>query len=148
MVDWKQGWTKQEYWSLGVCRCKWYALRHFYSGLLEDRTRGKCILYNRKFSNGLDNLIHRQAFFPSPRNPKEVTSGLFEATACSKLIFSSERQDEATNIKGERADMKTWEIPPLWELLRGRADLFPFSKTFEDVKDESAIIIHSSGSTG
>lgn len=93
-------------------------------------------------------LQTRQAFFPSPRNPKEVTSDLLDTIGCSKVVFSPERQIDVTNIKEETAYMKTWEIPPLWELLHGKADPFLFSKTFENVKDEPAIIIHSSGSTG
>ncbi|KAJ5338907.1 hypothetical protein N7452_005635 [Penicillium brevicompactum] len=88
------------------------------------------------------------AFFPSPRNTKEAIWGLLDDTACSKLVFSAERIKEATDIGAQRAGMKMWEIPPLWELLRLEAPPFPFAKKFEDAEDEPAMIIHSSGTTG
>ncbi|KAJ5153496.1 uncharacterized protein N7482_009974 [Penicillium canariense] len=88
------------------------------------------------------------AFFPSPRNQVEATLGMLDETACSKLIFSPERQRDATSIKEGKADLKMWEIPPLWELLHSNAEPFLLSKTFEDAENEPAIIIHSSGSTG
>jgi acyl-coenzyme A synthetase/AMP-(fatty) acid ligase len=73
---------------------------------------------------------------------------LLNDTACSKLIFSSERRKEATDIVAGRAGMKMWEIQPLWELLHGEATQFPFEKKFEDAEHDTAIIIHSSGTTG
>ncbi|KAJ6033651.1 hypothetical protein N7444_011422 [Penicillium canescens] len=88
------------------------------------------------------------AFFPSPRNTKEATWGLLNDTACSKLIFSPERRKEATDIVAGRAGMKMWEIQPLWELLHSEATRFPFEKEFEDAEHDTAMIIHSSGTTG
>ncbi|KAB8263537.1 hypothetical protein BDV32DRAFT_146354 [Aspergillus pseudonomiae] len=88
------------------------------------------------------------AFFISPRNQAGVHSSLLQSTACSKLVFSAEREREATDINTEESNMKKWEIPSLWELLHRKGGAFPFNKTFEAVKDEPAVVIHSSGSTG
>jgi len=69
-------------------------------------------------------------------------------TDCSKLAYSSERKQKAEEIEECRSNLKSAQIPSLGEMLASATELYPFTETFDEVKDDVAFIAHSSGTTG
>lgn len=69
-------------------------------------------------------------------------------TDCLKLAYSSERKQKAEEIEERRSDLKSAQIPSLAEMLANPTELYPFTKTFDEVKNDVAFIAHSSGTTG
>lgn len=69
-------------------------------------------------------------------------------TDCSKLAYSSERKQKADEIEEHRSDLKSVQIPSLSEMLASDTELYLFTKTFDEVKNDVAFIAHSSGTTG
>lgn len=51
-------------------------------------------------------------------------------------------------IKSLQPGLNTTELPSLGEMLEGEAAHYPFAKTFNELEDVTAFIIHSSGTTG
>lgn len=51
-------------------------------------------------------------------------------------------------IKSLRPGLDTIELPSLGEMLEGEAVHYQFAKTFNELEDVTAFIIHSSGTTG
>ncbi|KAF7597548.1 hypothetical protein BBP40_000026 [Aspergillus hancockii] len=84
----------------------------------------------------------------STRNSDEAHLRLLEVTDCSKLAYSAERSQRAIELKTLHPGLVTVEIPSSADILGGTTTPFPFSKTFEEVRDEVAFIAHSSGTTG
>jgi hypothetical protein len=51
-------------------------------------------------------------------------------------------------IKKEMPELRTWQLPSISEMLEAEHKPYPYAKTYAEVEDETAVIIHSSGSTG
>jgi acyl-CoA synthetase (AMP-forming)/AMP-acid ligase II len=64
-----------------------------------------------------------------------------------KKAYDTEQQGKTTAIEESRPALKLLRIPPLADLLLSRGE-YPIRKRFESVEDETAFIIHSSGTTG
>ena len=64
-------------------------------------------------------------------------------TDCSKLAYSSERKQKAEEIEECRSNLKNAQIPSLAEMLASDAELYPFTKTFDEIKNNVAFIAHS-----
>ncbi|QSZ34019.1 hypothetical protein DSL72_005599 [Monilinia vaccinii-corymbosi] len=84
----------------------------------------------------------------SPRNALANTISLFKATKCSKLFYGSPYSDLAARIVGEIPGLETYEIPSLQEMMAKNAKPYPYTKSWDTHKDETVLIIHTSGSTG
>lgn len=84
----------------------------------------------------------------STRNSQEAHVRLFEMTNCSKLAYSSEKRQKAKEICSAASHVGSVEIPSLADMLSQDVSAYPFTRTFEDVKDKVAFIAHSSGTTG
>lgn len=89
-----------------------------------------------------------QPLLSSTRNSDEAHLHLLDATKCSKLAYSAERKQRALEIKDLRPDLDAFEIPSLTEMLENHTAFYPFPKSFEEVENDTAFIIHSSGTTG
>lgn len=85
---------------------------------------------------------------PSTRNSDEASRHVFNATECSKLVYSEERLQKESDLKKAMPDLQALEIPSLQEMLTGDTEVYPCEKTFEEAENEVCFIIHSSGTTG
>lgn len=73
---------------------------------------------------------------------------LFDATDCSCLVYTAERSQKAFELQSLRPGLDVQELPTFAEMLESQTSFYPFSKTYEEIEDDTAFIIHSSGTTG
>ncbi|KAJ5280023.1 hypothetical protein N7478_005395 [Penicillium angulare] len=89
-----------------------------------------------------------KALFISPRNNIESQMSLFEATDC-QFILHTEEYDEAIKPWLGARPMKSSAIGAISDMLNVETvPSFPYHKSFEDIRDKPAFILHTSGSTG
>lgn len=84
----------------------------------------------------------------STRNSQAAQLRLLEMTGCSKVAYGVERKQKVDDIRALYPDLHSVQIPSLDNMLEGNASPYPFSKNFDDAKNEVAFIAHSSGTTG
>lgn len=85
---------------------------------------------------------------PSPRNALPNTSSLLEATKSTVVFYSGNVMEDATQLKSLTVDLKVIEVPDLDEMINAPSELYLYNKTWEEAKNDIALILHTSGSTG
>ncbi|KAJ6004299.1 hypothetical protein N7522_005944 [Penicillium canescens] len=90
----------------------------------------------------------RVPLLSSTGNSIEAHVHLINQTGCSGILFSQELAEQAHKIKSTVGDLKLLEVPTLGRMLEGSPPECFFQKTYSQVEDETAVIIHSSGTTG
>lgn len=88
------------------------------------------------------------ALVPSHRNSPAHFRSLFEATKMHRLVYSKKYLKLADSLQADRPSITSFEIPELEELVREISRPYPYTKTFEEAKDDPLITLHTSGSTG
>lgn len=88
-----------------------------------------------------------KALFISPRNSLEAQVSLFQRTDCKHIWYA---ESFTANVESwiEGQSMKGTVVPPAKEWLNAQAELFPYSRTFEEARWEPLVVLHTSGSTG
>ncbi|TQB68175.1 hypothetical protein MPDQ_003886 [Monascus purpureus] len=84
----------------------------------------------------------------STRNSNDAHLHLLNATDCSKLVYTAERKQKALEIKSLCPSLEILQLPSLLEMLENSTLPYPLGKTYQEMEDEPALIIHSSGTTG
>lgn len=82
----------------------------------------------------------------STRNSVEGQRHLLQSTHCVKFMHGAESKADVESIRDDNTQFQSYEIPSLVELLKGDAEPFPGKVSHNPAK--TAIIIHTSGSTG
>jgi acyl-coenzyme A synthetase/AMP-(fatty) acid ligase len=73
---------------------------------------------------------------------------LIESTKCNILLASGPLMPIAAEIHTEKPDSRLLPVPELDEWFNDvEAELYPFTKTFEEAKDDPVCIFHTSGTT-
>jgi acyl-coenzyme A synthetase/AMP-(fatty) acid ligase len=85
--------------------------------------------------------------FPAPRYGAEAIVKLIEQVDGDIIITPASPLPVTHEILQKRS-MKTYQIPPLEELLQAQTARYPFTKTFKDHKHEPLLSLHTSGTTG
>lgn len=90
---------------------------------------------------------------PSTRNAVSNTVHLMEVTKCDVLFYSGVGTPIENHAKLLQKAMKfsrlqRHDIPSFEEMISSDAPHYPYTKTYEEAKNEAAIILHTSGSTG
>ncbi|PGH13106.1 hypothetical protein AJ80_06478 [Polytolypa hystricis UAMH7299] len=90
------------------------------------------------------------ALLLSPRNSVQASLHVLGKTACSKFIYSVERERQTSELRNADPNITATKIPDLWEVFGNtEKPQFPIKeKQFKDAEDDVAVIIHSSGTTG
>ena len=87
-------------------------------------------------------------YLPSPRNSVEAHIKLLEATDCEVFLTSSPSMPHIDEILAARK-MKQAKLPELSYFLDSpQVPEYPFSKSFDEARDDPFVIMHTSGSTG
>jgi long-subunit acyl-CoA synthetase (AMP-forming) len=89
-----------------------------------------------------------QPLLVSSQNSEAASLHVLKATKCSKFVYSDKLQREVQSLQRKNRDMQIWEVPSLWRIFGSKAKSYPYKKSFADVEDQTAVIIHSSGTTG
>ncbi|OBT62463.1 hypothetical protein VE03_08625 [Pseudogymnoascus sp. 23342-1-I1] len=85
---------------------------------------------------------------PSPRNALPNTLSLLEATNSTVVLYSDHVKGHATQLKSLAAGLQIIEVPDLEEMINTPSEPYPYNKSWEEAKDDIALILHTSGSTG
>ena len=85
---------------------------------------------------------------PSPRNALPNTVSLLDATKCRVLFYSGPTEEQAVALSKLVENLNIIRLPSLEEMLNGNGKEYPYSKTWEEAKDDTIIVVHTSGSTG
>ncbi|KAL4733536.1 hypothetical protein BDV11DRAFT_210135 [Aspergillus similis] len=89
-------------------------------------------------------------FLPSLKNTIDVQAALLEQTGCSGILFSTSHKDLAQSV-GKASGIDTTaliEVPSIEKMVANFSSRFPYDTAYQAIEDQSAIIIHSSGTTG
>ncbi len=73
---------------------------------------------------------------------------LLKQTSCNTWICSLDRLFELGYLPNERPGMKIVTMPSLEYFLDGDSKHYPYTKTYDEAKDDPVWIIHTSGTTG
>lgn len=69
-------------------------------------------------------------------------------TNCSKLVYSPEKRHISEDICSAAPHVSSVGVLSFADMMSGEVSTYPFSSTFEEVKNKVAFIAHSSGTTG
>ncbi|KAJ5897984.1 hypothetical protein N7504_008272 [Penicillium tannophilum] len=88
-------------------------------------------------------------FFPSTRLSNEAYAHVIGATDSSKFLFSHEKLHRVLELKKYMA-LNSVEVPSIDDILGDSRGLeqYCFEKSYGEIEDEIAFMIHSSGTTG
>ncbi|KAI9371137.1 hypothetical protein BJX61DRAFT_543936 [Aspergillus egyptiacus] len=89
-----------------------------------------------------------QPLLSSTRNSDEDHMSLFDATQCSRLVYTSERSQKTSELQRLRPSLDVKKLPTFAVMLESQTSIYPFCKTYEEVEKDTAVIIHTSGTTG
>jgi acyl-CoA synthetase (AMP-forming)/AMP-acid ligase II len=84
----------------------------------------------------------------SPRNAPINNVTLFQATDCRALFYAAGLAPLAEDLAARIPGLRIFPVSSLEEMIRSPVEHYPYTKTWEEAKDETAIIVHTSGSTG
>lgn len=72
-----------------------------------------------------------------------------ESTNCQTLLASEERVQYWHNLGSKTGDRQILTVPSFEYFVNDiPVDQYPYSKTWEAIKDDPILILHTSGSTG
>lgn len=91
-----------------------------------------------------------QALFLSPKNSTEGALAVLEKTDCNIWVNASDASPvPLVEDILEKRPMNLLRLPLLEDLLDATStEPFPYTKTFEEAKDDPFCLLHTSGSTG
>lgn len=89
-----------------------------------------------------------QILIPGTRNALANTVSLMEVTGTKTLFWSGDMKDQAQAIQTRIPGLTIQEIPSLEEMYSTPSAEYPYTKTFDEAKNDPIIIAHTSGSTG
>ncbi|KAJ8060459.1 hypothetical protein OCU04_010783 [Sclerotinia nivalis] len=84
----------------------------------------------------------------SPYNSNEGNISLFKALDCHILATTDPVPLGVPAILNSISELRTITVPSVDELLDKNYEHFPFSKTFNEAKNEPLVCLHTSGTTG
>ena len=73
---------------------------------------------------------------------------LLTATNCKVLFYSEELEEQAFALSKLVKDLTVIRIPSLQDMVAKNTEHYPYTKTWEEAKNDIVLIIHTSGSTG
>lgn len=83
----------------------------------------------------------------SPTYSTLAQANLLKLVDC-KTMLAPEARLPAVDAINESYEMRLYQIPTLGELLDEDHAHYPFTKTFEQARDEPLVVLHTSGTTG
>lgn len=92
--------------------------------------------------------IGHPLLLPSPRNALPNTSLLLEATNCTVVLYSGNCKEQANQLKSLITGLQVVEIPDMEEMINTPCKPYLYNKTWQQAKDDVALVVHTSGSTG
>lgn len=86
---------------------------------------------------------------PLDQNSRAGHLGVLAATDCKTLLASQSHLDNWNALRPEIDSFQVFVIPELEYFLKlEETKVYPFDLSWEDIKDDVMLILHTSGSTG
>ncbi|KAI0854529.1 hypothetical protein F4860DRAFT_112179 [Xylaria cubensis] len=85
---------------------------------------------------------------PSPRNPPSTNASLMEQTRSTKLLHAAEVKPIVRQLNDIVPFLHVATVPSFDEMVTSNPSRYPFSKSFDECRDDPVVVLHSSGSTG
>ncbi|KAH8676528.1 hypothetical protein BGZ60DRAFT_468473 [Tricladium varicosporioides] len=92
--------------------------------------------------------IGHPVVIPGTRNAISNTEHILNETKCQILFCAQEILDTYQVLDKMVNGLRVIEAPSLEKMISQYPKYFPFNKSWEDVADQAAVIVHTSGSTG
>lgn len=92
--------------------------------------------------------IGHPVVIPGTRNAISNTAHILNETNCRVLFCARELLETCQLLEKMVNGVQIFEVPSLEEMISQPPKDFPFKKSWGEVADEAAVIIHTSGSTG
>lgn len=92
-----------------------------------------------------------KVLFVSPRNQAAQNERMLLKSGCRALLYAEEMAMVSEALRVPQLSSVVLEaVPSLKELLQTPDDteIYPYERSFDEVRDEPCLILHSSGSTG
>ncbi|KAI1121295.1 male sterility protein-domain-containing protein [Nemania abortiva] len=91
-----------------------------------------------------------QMMLPSPRNSREYQLELLQRSDCKTVLCARSHTRHLDEIQGEYdLDVFCSVVPELSEILeKTEAAVYPFDKSYSEIRKQKFMILHTSGSTG
>src|SRR4051812_12933818 len=77
-----------------------------------------------------------------------MNASLLEQTECSLLLYAPEVKPLVESLLDHRPNLQVYPIQLLETLVQPDTPHYPYEKSYDDVKWDPILILHSSGSTG
>lgn len=88
-----------------------------------------------------------QALVFSPRNAASHNIILFDSSNCHTLFYAIEMEALAKVLTDKVPGLKIIQVPTFEDMITSLTEDYPYRKTWEEVKDDTFLILHTSGST-
>jgi acyl-CoA synthetase (AMP-forming)/AMP-acid ligase II len=85
---------------------------------------------------------------PSVRNSATNDEALFQSTKCSKLLFTSQFEAKVGSFAASMRGLNIFQVPSFDDMVTCPAKHYPYTKTWEEAKNDPIVIVHTSGTTG
>ncbi|KAK8051651.1 hypothetical protein PG993_003036 [Apiospora rasikravindrae] len=86
--------------------------------------------------------------FTSPRNNLDGHMNVLEKSECGIFLLASGASAQVQPILDKRP-MRTLTVPELdWFLAEAPVEPYPYTKTFEEARNDPCVVLHTTGSTG
>ncbi|KAJ5738945.1 hypothetical protein N7493_002100 [Penicillium malachiteum] len=89
-----------------------------------------------------------KTFFISSKNPLTLNLGLLQQADVSALLFADTLRTLAKSFQKFDPSISCKQVPSLSETLNARAPPYRFDASWQHIKDDNCLILHSAGSTG
>ena len=77
-----------------------------------------------------------------------MTISLLRSTNCTKFFYTLQLANNLTGLWREKKDLKFFAVHGLDDMLEGTAKEFVYNSSYERVRWDPILVLHSSGSTG
>lgn len=89
----------------------------------------------------------KKILLPSVRNSSANNVFLLQETSC-KTVLCTEHQERVARELQEHIDVQILVVPSWNQMISGLPESYPYTKTWEEARDDQIIVLHTSGSTG
>ncbi|KAJ5172515.1 hypothetical protein N7492_005108 [Penicillium capsulatum] len=89
-----------------------------------------------------------RTMFISPRNPSILNLGLLQQADVYALLYADFLRSMAKSLQKFDPSMSCKQVPTMGDVLKSQAPHYPFNQSYTDIKDETCLILHTSGTTG
>lgn len=90
----------------------------------------------------------RQLLLLGTRNAVLQNRQLLYRTKCTRMLYADRMASEIEGLQTDAQELSCHRYQSFQEILAAKSAVFPWTKTFQEARDDPVLILHSSGTTG